>query len=440
MELDSLFFISCFLPVSAVLYWAVRKTILRNYLLILISLAFYAFGDLDAIVVLLGAAAGNYLIALALKKKPSKLLCALGIAANLALLGIYKYLGMFGGGVTGLVAPLGISFYTFKCISYLIDTYRKPELAQKNFTKVLLYLSFFAQIVSGPISRFDEFDACWNNPKKDAAAPGLRRFVVGLAKKVLLAATLGKVADAAFAADAPSVALAWLGAAAYMLQIYFDFSGYSDMAIGLGGMFGFSAPENFCAPYCAVSISDFWRRWHMSLSFWFRDYLYIPLGGNRRGKLRAAGNKIIVFTLCGLWHGASWSYVIWGLWHGLLSAFETFVPLHPKKVASSLVCRIYTLLAVLLGFVMFRAGDIATGINMLGAMFTGTAALPQGLLTGKFLFVSAVSIVACLPLGKFFKKYKAIDIAGYPLSLLLFALCLMALASGGFVPSIYGQF
>jgi len=438
VELDSIFFISCFLPVSAVLYWAVRKTVLRNWLLILISLAFYAFGDLDAIIVLLGAAAGNYLIALALRKKPSVLLCALGITVNLALLGVYKYLGLFG--FAGLAAPLGISFFTFKCISYLIDTYRKPELAQKNFAKVLLYLSFFPHVVSGPISRFDDFDDCWNAPERHAAAPGLRRFIVGLAKKVLLAATLGKVADAAFATDAPSAAFAWLGAAAYMLQIYFDFSGYSDMAIGLGGVFGFSGPENFNAPYCAVSISDFWRRWHMSLSFWFRDYLYIPLGGNRCGKLRAAVNKIIVFTLCGLWHGASWSFVVWGLWHGLLAAFETFVPLRPKKAGSTLACRIYTLLAVLLGFVMFRAGSIAVGLSMLGAMFTGAGALPQGILTGKFLFVAAVSIAMCLPLGKFFKKYKAVDLAGYPLSLLLFALCLMALASGGFTPFIYGQF
>ena len=238
--------------------------------------------------------------------------------------------------------------------------------------------------------------------------------------------------------------LAWLGALAYMLQIYFDFSGYSDMAIGLGGIFGIPGMENFRYPYAATTISDFWRRWHISLSSWFRDYLYIPLGGNRKGKLRAAFNKVIVFALCGLWHGANWTFVIWGLWHGLFAALETFHPLRPKKAFSRLVCRLYTLLVVLLGFVMFRAVSAEAGFSVIGAMFSGSWQSLSAILDMEQLCFLICGILACLPWQTFLQKKprlsQAWDIAAYPVCLALFLLCLLRLAAGGFTPSIYGQF
>ncbi len=444
LELDHVFFIGCFLPVCILLYWLLKSTRLRKALLICASLLFYAFGSLSGLLVLLVAAAINFLLGLA---KPGKLLCGVGIAANLALLGAYKYLSFLTGGAVAaqnLVAPIGISFFIFKSISYLIDTCRQKAPATRNAGDFLLYLSFFPHVVSGPIIRFGDFQHQLAEPEKAELPAGLRRFVVGLAKKLLLSGTLGKLVDTAFAAASPSLPLAWLGALAYMLQIYFDFSGYSDMSIGLGGIFGIPGMENFHYPYAATTITDFWRRWHISLSSWFRDYLYIPLGGNRRSKLRAAVNKIIVFTLCGLWHGANWTFVIWGLWHGLFAALETFRPLRPQKTAFKLLCRIYTLLVVLLGFVMFRAGSVSAGLSMLWAMFGGSLHGISGLLNAETLSFLVLGVLACLPwqvwLTKKPKLSRLWDSVSYPVCLVLFVLCLLRLATGGFTPSIYGQF
>ena len=453
MNFDSAFFLSCFFALLLVLHTLLRSTKARNVLLLVTGLVFYSFGSLQGLVLLLAAAAVNYLLGrLLMAGKGGKALCAAGVAANLLFLGIYKYLDFLLGGVfglpqlqLGLAAPVGISFFTFKCISYLVDISRQRQRGTKDFFQLLLYISFFPQVMAGPISRFEEFQPQLENRTFDRTAQGLRRFVIGLAKKVILSATLAKAADGVFALEQLDIRLAWLGAVAYMLQIYFDFSGYSDMAIGLGQVFGFTTRENFNYPYIAHSITDFWRRWQISLSTWFKDSLYIPLGGNRKGAVRAALNKLIVFTLCGLWHGANWTFLLWGFWHGALSAVESGKKIRPRGIGG----RIYTLLAVCLGFVMFRASTVAEGFRVMGAMFTGFAFTAQttvalhSLLTGEVLAALLISCVLCLPWSQWLGEKRLAPVKetlSYPAVLVLYLLCLMRLAAGGFAPFIYFQF
>jgi alginate O-acetyltransferase complex protein AlgI len=355
---------------------------------------------------------------------------------------------------TGLAAPIGLSFFTFKCISYVIDTYRDRRNGTRSFFELLLYISFFPQIMAGPITRFPAFRVQLSGRETSVrrSAEGLRRFIVGLGKKLLLAGAAAGVADRAFDASAASDArLAWLGAAAYMLQIYFDFSGYSDMAIGLGEMFGFSTPENFDHPYAAASITDFWRRWHISLSSWFRDYLYIPLGGSRKGRARAAANKFIVFVLCGLWHGAGWNYLLWGAWHGAFSAAETILDVNRRKTGRLRrgLGHLYTLLVVCVGFVLFRAENLPEGWRVLSAMLVGIPASTASVVVLHELLpplraaLLIVGAVLALPVKKVCARFGA-TAAGRILSnaacLALLVLCLTRLAAGGFSPFIYFQF
>lgn len=417
------------------------------------GLVFYAFGSLQGLGLLVAVAAVNFLLGLLIQRGICpKLVRTVAVIGNLLFLGVYKYLDFLLGSVLGLpaglelTAPIGISFFTFKCISYIVDTCRAPERGTKRFGEFLLYVSFFPQVVSGPIARFWDFQPQLESRDSSISPEGLRRFVVGLAKKLLLAAALGEAADKVFAMESPDARLAWLGAIAYSLQIYFDFSGYSDMAIGLGGVFGFHTKENFRYPYTADSMTDFWRRWHLSLSTWFKDYLYIPLGGNRKGKLRTALNKFVVFALCGLWHGANWTFLLWGAWHGVFAGLESAKFIRPRK----LLGRVYTLLVVCLGFVLFRAADIGQGIAMISAMFTGWTFLPaatvvlQSLWNWETVTVLVCGAAACLPWKQWIQRRerlaRAVDTVSYPVCLCLFALCVIRLASGGFSPFIYAQF
>ena len=454
MNFDALFFISCFLPLVLALYYIVPGERGKNILLLAAGLVFYCFGSLQGLLILLASSVLNFLLGRRIQagKRPG-LWLGIGAAFNLGLLGFYKYLDFLLGSVLclpqlrlGLAAPLGISFFTFKCVSYLVDTRRDPGKGAERYFDFLLYISFVPQLIAGPITRFGDFRRQLSGRKLDTPAPGLRRFIVGLGKKALLSGGLARIVDSVFALDAAHLdaRLAWLGAIAYSLQIYFDFSGYSDMAIGLGQMFGFETVENFNFPYIASSITDFWRRWHISLSSWFRDYLYIPLGGNRRGRMRTALNKMIVFWLCGLWHGAAWTFLVWGAWHGLLSALESLGWVKPRGILG----RGYTLLAVCLGFVMFRAGSLGQGFGMIGAMFTGfsvttagTAAL-FGLLTWENAFLVALGAVLCLPWSRWIARrdWRWAAALSYAACVALFALCLVRLASGGFAPFIYAQF
>ena len=460
MSVDSLLFISCFLPVILLLHWLIPGEKARNCILLAAGLLFCAFGSLTGLLLLLAVAGINCLLGrLILAGKKPKLFCTLAVVLDLGILVCFKYLNFLLSEVLGLpvgelgiAAPLGISFYIFKAVSYMVDTYRDRKSGTKRFGELLLYLSFFPQFIAGPIGRFGQFRSqlAERHRAPEGIAKGLRRFLVGLGKKVILAGALGTVADGVFGGSPELLDwhLAWVGAVAYMLQLYFDFSGYSDMAIGLGKAFGFETPENFDYPYSAYSITDFWRRWHLSLSTWFRDYLYIPLGGNRKGTARTALNKLTVFLFCGIWHGANWTFVLWGLWQGLFSALESARVIRPRK---NLLSGIYAMLVVCLGFVMFRAGTVAEGLQMIAAMFgfgarhaTWSRELLESLLTGEAVFVLTVSAVFAQPVLPRLKNTavgrKVLEPASWGLCLVLFVLCLAKLASGGFAPFIYARF
>ena len=471
MSVDGVFFISCFLPVIMAAYWLIPGTRTRNALLLIAGLVFYSFGSLSGLALLLAAAVVNYVLGLlVIRGKCAKGITAAAVTLNLAFLCAFKYLSFLlselGGIFTvtvpelDLAVPIGISFFTFKCVSYIVDTYRDRSKGTKNFFDLLLYISFFPQVMAGPITRFSDFgrQLRQRNSDSESAARGIRRFIVGLSKKLILAGTFSKAVDAVSALDASAldIRLAWVGAIGYMLQIYFDFSGYSDMAIGLGQVFGFHTPENFDYPYIATSITDFWRRWHISLSTWFKDYLYIPLGGNRKGKLRTGLNKFIVFTLCGLWHGSAWTFLAWGAWHGIFSALESLKIINVKRLNSTkwgtVLARIYTLAVVGIGFVMFRASTFREGLDIMRAMVTGfsftaagTVALHQ-ILTAQFVVMLVLGVVFCTPwpkkiLGREADRWgRIVQPLSYAGCLILFVVCIMKLAVGGFAPFIYAQF
>ena len=468
MVFSSAIFLFCFLPAVFLLYRLPFGRRWQNALLACASLVFYAFGNLHYVPLFLLSVLLNYATGLLLggRLQRSKPLIALNIVLNLGILCVFKYTDFLIGnanalfGLTlkpvGLILPIGISFYTFQGLSYTIDVYRKPEEYSRSFLKLLLYISFFPQLIAGPIVRWGDIAAQIDErvctPEKTSA--GIRRFLVGLGKKLLLADTAAIAADAVFAASLPDARLAWLGGICYSLQIYFDFSGYSDMAIGMGRMFGFSLKENFLFPYTADSIRDFWRKWHISLSTWFREYLYIPLGGSRCSRARAALNRLIVFFCTGLWHGANWTFVLWGLGHGLLSSLEGsgIIPVErlQKSIPGRILCRVYTLLAVMLLFTLFRADTVAQGFTMIAAMFRFQA-LPEGaLLLAKLsspamcAVLTAALIMALSPLGgrihAFLTEEREKELVPDLCCLLLMVLSMLSLAQSGFHPFIYFQF
>ncbi|MBQ6609236.1 MAG: MBOAT family protein [Oscillospiraceae bacterium] len=468
MVFSSAIFLFCFLPAVFLLYRLPFGRRWQNALLACASLVFYAFGNLHYVPLFLLSVLLNYATGLLLggRLQRSKPLIALNIVLNLGILCVFKYTDFLIGnanalfGLTlkpvGLILPIGISFYTFQGLSYTIDVYRKPEEYSRSFLKLLLYISFFPQLIAGPIVRWGDIAAQIDErvctPEKTSA--GIRRFLVGLGKKLLLADTAAIAADAVFAASLPDARLAWLGGICYSLQIYFDFSGYSDMAIGMGRMFGFSLKENFLFPYTADSICDFWRKWHISLSTWFREYLYIPLGGSRCSRARAALNRLIVFFCTGLWHGANWTFVLWGLGHGLLSSLEGsgIIPVErlQKSIPGRILCRVYTLLSVMLLFTLFRADTVAQGFTMIAAMFRFQA-LPEGATLLARLsspamcaVLTAALVMALSPLGgrihAFLTEEREKELVPDLCCLLLMVLSVLSLAQSGFHPFIYFQF
>lgn len=381
MLFSSFIFLFIFLPVVMLLY-LILPVKMRNGVLLLASLIFYGLGEPEHLVIMLGVIIINYFSGIALECfcGIKRIILTLCISSNLLILAGYKYLSFLVENVNifllspieipEVILPIGISFYIFQAMSYTIDVYRKVSPVQKNIFKLALYISLFPQLVAGPIVRYKDFIGYTDNRQTnmDDILAGIRRFIVGLGKKVIIADSMGKIADGIFATGSGDIAIitAWIGAIAYSLQILFDFSGYSDMAIGLGRMFGFKYMENFNFPYIASSITEFWRRWHISLSSWFKDYLYIPLGGNRCSKLRNSINLFIVFFLTGLWHGASWNFIVWGLWHGV------FLILEKRCVAlknMSVVGHIYTMLVVVSGWVIFRTDTLPEAMRYIGVMF-----------------------------------------------------------------------
>ena len=389
MLFSSPVFLFLFLPLLLALYWVAPQA-LRNAVLVLASLWFYAWGEPALVVVMLVSVAINYALALWIERlaggSGAGAVLALAVCANLSLLIYFKYAVFLIDNLNGLLAltsagpitppevvmPIGISFYTFQAMSYVVDVYRRQVSAERNPLNVALYISLFPQLIAGPIVRYIDVAEQIRGRRVTTAgfAEGVQRFAIGLAKKMLIANSAAAVADAVF--DIPDAqlgtAVAWLGIVCYTLQIYFDFSGYSDMAIGLGLMFGFRFLENFNYPYIGQSLTEFWRRWHISLSGWFRDYLYIPLGGNRGGAWRTYRNLLVVFALCGLWHGASWSFLAWGLFHGGFLVAERCGFGRVLERLPAILRHAYLLLLVMVGWVFFRADDLSHAATYLAAM------------------------------------------------------------------------
>jgi len=467
MVFSSAIFLFCFLPVTYIIYRLLPNTYGRNGWLALASLVFYSFGQLEYLDLLLLSVVMNYLfgrLMMAPAGRGKRWPAVLAVVANLLLLGTFKYLDFFAATLNGafglsiplpgLTLPIGISFFTFQGLSYALDVHRDPDSGTRSFVKLLLYISFFPQLIAGPIIKYHDVALQIDHREltPELTLSGLRRFIAGFAKKLLLANTAGQVADKVFAltAGAMDLRIAWLGAVCYTLQIYFDFSGYSDMAIGLGRMFGFSFLENFNLPYISKSIKEFWRRWHISLSSWFRDYLYIPLGGNRKGERRTMVNKFIVFFSTGLWHGANWTFVLWGLWHGLFATLED-AGVVPKRLRQSWLGHVYTMLVVVLGFTLFRADNLASAGVMFSQMFAGFDITPAHTLTlislldarTVFYLVASVLLAFGLPqraAEKLPVPAQAREWTSAAAYALLFALCVLNLSSTSFNPFIYFQF
>lgn len=389
MVFSSLLFLFYFLPAVLLLYFLIPKK-LRNALLLIASLFFYAWGEPVYVVIMLAVIAVDYLHGLIIQRKKdmgdlrgAKIALIAAVVLNLAALGFFKYSNFLIGNLNAvpgvdiplleLTLPIGISFYTFQSLPYVIDVYRGDVKAQRNIVSFGTYVALFPQLIAGPIVQYKTIDQQLTDRTEnfDQFGDGVRRFVTGLGKKVLLANTIGLIWTQISAMDPASVPVltAWIGILAFTFQIYFDFSGYSDMAIGLGKMFGFTFLENFNYPYMSKSITEFWRRWHISLSTWFRDYVYIPLGGNRKGLPIQIRNILVVWILTGIWHGASWNFVAWGLFFGILLMAEKLFLLKWLKKAPAVVSHLYTMLMVILSWALFAFDSLSAGFSYIGAMF-----------------------------------------------------------------------
>ena len=381
MLFTSISFLYYFLPVVLILYLIVPNKF-KNVVLLLASIVFYFFGEGLYLLLILLEIVVAYIGAILIEKSHSKNTLIIFISFHLGLLGLFKYSNFFIENINSifrsnfnllsLTLPLGISFYTFQIISYLVDVYRKECRTQKNIFKFILYVSLFPQLVAGPIVRYSDISKEIDGRKIgfEDFSYGVRRFILGLAKKVLIANMLGEVVNAFGVVD-KSVMFYWLFAISYMLQLYFDFSAYSDMAIGLGRMFGFHFLENFNYPYIAQSITEFWRRWHISLSSWFRDYVYIPLGGSRCGKKKLVRNILIIWMLTGFWHGASWNFIVWGLLFGVLLAIEKLVIGDKIEKIPKVIRHLYVLFVVMISFIIFNSNDIISAFHNISGLFGG---------------------------------------------------------------------
>ena len=465
MVFSSLVFLCIFLPIVLILHSAIKNRKAQNGLLLAASLLFYAYGEPVYVALMLASALYNYLFAIWLSKSRNSFIVALAAAVNVGVLCVFKYAGFLLTNLNTLLGlslpipeiplPIGISFFTFQGMSYVIDVYRGRAAVQKNPLLVGLYIALFPQLVAGPIVRYTDIAQALT--RRDSSlqeiAQGLIRFMLGFGKKMLLANAMGEVADRAFAHVGTALLttpLAWVGAVAYTFQIYFDFSAYSDMAIGLGRVFGFAFGENFNYPYMARSVTDFWRRWHISLSSWFRDYVYIPLGGNRCSRMRNVFNLAVVWLLTGLWHGAAWSFLVWGAYYGLLLIEEKYVLSGVLDRCSGVLCHGFTMLVVIVGWVFFRANSLADAVIYLSAMLggggsDGTEAV-YCLLEYWPEFLGCV--VGCFPIKQALSEWLSKRNAGAGrklvlpalLALCVFALSYISLISGSFNPFIYFQF
>jgi alginate O-acetyltransferase complex protein AlgI len=475
MVFSSAIFLFLFLPIALGVYY-ISPRILRNAALLAVSLFFYAWGEKGYVLLMAASILMNYGLGRWLEtrrgRRGERPLLGVAIALNLILLLHFKYANFVFFNLNELLAnlairpvhwrpvhlPIGISFFTFEAIAYLIDIRRGHTTAQRNIINFGLFMTLFPHLIAGPVVRYRDLAAAIEGRTASTSqfASGIRRFLIGLAKKVLLANTLGMTADEMFLSAPGELAAsaAWLGAVCYALHIYFDFSGYSDMAIGLGRMFGFELCENFRYPYAANSITDFWRRWHISLSTWFRDYLYIPLGGNRGSQVRTALNLFAVFVLCGLWHGASWTFLAWGLFHGMFLSLERFGLGKLLERVPPLLRHGYALLAVTIGWVFFRADSLTHAMHYLSAMAgmtTGTRVLNH-LFTDELGLALLVGMICCLPAMEYVRRLRreaasfgrlaqaSFELSATMVLIGLSVACTARLAAGTYNPFIYFRF
>ncbi len=466
MVFSSTTFLFLFLPIVLILYYnpIFKSLAFRNAVLIASSIFFYAWGEPFFVLLMLLSIMLNWFFGLGVAKhketapSKAKIFVGLSVIANLSLLFVFKYLTFTIGNINSLfnsnfdtmniALPIGISFFTFQAMSYVIDVYRGDGTVQKNPFNVALYISFFPQLIAGPIVRYQTIADQINFRKENFEdfSNGVYRFMLGFIKKVLIANNVAVIADEVFALEEMSVSTAWIGALAYTLQIFFDFGGYSEMAIGLGKMFGFHFLENFDYPYISKSITEFWRRWHISLGTWFRDYLYFPLGGNRVKKSRHIFNLFVVWLLTGVWHGANWTFIVWGLLYFVLLTFEKLTNL-PKKIG--FISHIYTMLFVIIGWVFFRANSIGEALSYLQTMFGLSGAeffdSKAFFFLDNYKFYLIAGALASFPIIPTVKKkikinenvYNAISAV---VLLIVFAVTLTFTIKGSYNPFIYFNF
>ena len=470
MLFSSMIFLWLFLPVVFISYYLIKKEY-RNILLLIASIIFYAWGGVSYTLIMFSSIIINYIFALLIDKAieennklKKKIYLALCVIVNLSILGYFKYtdfaisiINSISGKelipLKNIVLPIGISFYTFQALSYVIDVYREHNKAQKNIINLALYISFFPQLIAGPIVKYHDIDSQIINRTEslENISYGIKRFIYGLSKKVILANMFALSCDEILKQPIGYIgtALVWVAAILYTLQIYYDFSGYSDMAIGLGHMFGFKFLENFNYPYISKSVQEFWRRWHISLSTWFKEYLYIPLGGNRKGKYFTYLNLLIVFFATGLWHGASFNFVLWGLWHGLFLVIERiFLSKLLEKNKLKFLNHIYVILVFVLGWVLFRANDLKHALELYKLMFS----YKESIFTVRYFFYPQTLvcfIFGILFSGLFQSIFPKIREAIFSnrvyvlesiIQFILLFICIMYLVNGTYNPFIYFRF
>ena len=462
MLFSSIPFLFWFLPGVLILYAAAPGS-LKNTVLLLSSLFFYGWGEPRYVIWMMLAILMAYIFGLLIERyqsvpKLARLFLALSVSSSLLMLGYFKYADFFirnVNAVTGcsisllnITLPIGISFYTFQILSYTVDVYRQDVKAQRNLIDLATYVALFPQLIAGPIVRYSDIAEQLKGRihTMGKTAQGIRRFILGLGKKILIANLLGELCSIFRASDDKSVLFFWLYAVAYTLHVYFDFSGYSDMAIGLGKLFGFDFLENFNYPFISKSITEFWRRWHMSLGSWFRDYIYIPLGGNRVSTLKHIRNILVVWALTGLWHGASWNFVLWGVYYGLFLLLEKFVLQKFLDRMPSWLRTVYTMLVVMIGWVFFSQTDFSALGHYLGTMFGIRAAgfidrtALYYLKTGFILLL--ISILACrpTPYQHFKRLVRRRPTAAVVINLVLFALSVAYMVYNSYTPFLYAKF
>ncbi len=471
MLFSSMTFIYMFLPILCLIYFLSKKEF-HNTILLIASLIFYAWGEPKYLAIMLLTIIINYYGAIFIEKYPKykKQILTLTIITNLGFLIYFKYFNFIFETINNvlnahidlleIIMPLGISFYTFQSISYIVDVYRNETKAQKDIYKLALFICLFPQLIAGPIVKYHDINNQIENRDVtfEKVSEGVKRFIVGLSKKMLIANTMGAIADKIFILSPENFnfIIAWLGAISYSLQLYFDFSGYSDMAIGLGLMFGFRFKENFNYPYISKSLTEFWRRWHISLSTWFKEYVYIPLGGNRKGEIKTIRNLAIVFLFTGIWHGAAWNFIFWGILNGVIIILEKLfkintkdVPLNKNNIVVNFIKHLYTIISFLLLWVIFRSENMTYAIkyimNMFGLIKTNTINSNIFNYINNFdIFILIIAIISSTPLlMNKIQKYENNKIVKCILNLTLIIFLILStskIANSTYNPFIYFRF